>query len=67
MWFRMIISLSSVHAHTGRYDAVVMCGAYGVESHVTEACFPELIRITKPGTTAVGMGTVAMVTAAVSG
>ncbi|XP_038055599.1 uncharacterized protein LOC119727673 isoform X2 [Patiria miniata] len=32
-----------------QYDAVVMCGAFGVPGHVTDACFPELIRITKPG------------------
>ncbi|XP_022108072.1 uncharacterized protein LOC110988646 isoform X2 [Acanthaster planci] len=31
------------------YDAVVMCGAFGVPGHVDDLCFPELIRITKPG------------------
>ncbi|XP_071787494.1 methyltransferase-like protein 27 [Asterias amurensis] len=31
------------------YDAVVMCGAFGIPFHVTASCFPELIRITKPG------------------
>ncbi|XP_038055593.1 uncharacterized protein LOC119727669 [Patiria miniata] len=31
------------------YDAVVMCGAFGIPGHVSDACFPELIRITKPG------------------
>ncbi|XP_022108073.1 uncharacterized protein LOC110988647 isoform X1 [Acanthaster planci] len=31
------------------YDVVVMSGAFGIPGHVTDACFPELIRITKPG------------------
>ncbi len=31
------------------YDAILMCGAFGICGHVTDACFPELIRITKPG------------------
>ncbi|XP_038045482.1 uncharacterized protein LOC119720044 [Patiria miniata] len=31
------------------YDAVLMAAAFGVPGHVDESCFPELIRITKPG------------------
>ncbi|XP_071787104.1 methyltransferase-like protein 27 [Asterias amurensis] len=31
------------------YDAVLMCGSFGLCGHVTDSCFPELIRITKPG------------------
>ena len=26
-----------------------MCGAFGVPGHVTDICFPEIIRIIKPG------------------
>ncbi|XP_038055597.1 uncharacterized protein LOC119727671 isoform X2 [Patiria miniata] len=32
-----------------QYDAVVIGGAFGVPGHVSDSCFPELIRVTKPG------------------
>ncbi|XP_033647798.1 uncharacterized protein LOC117307220 [Asterias rubens] len=34
---------------TDCYDAVLMAGTFGLPGHVTVACFPELIRITKTG------------------